>query len=194
MAYYEGLIFKTAQIVVASGVEIEIEDAQQRLRIKAWRALKAFDPARCRTTRAKYVFMCVKDEKKDLLKKKRRFELHIEDQVQRVSKSGTSEDQFTGDRFHEQYLSATHDDVFGEVEDDDLLIPSTVTAFEKRVLLLLYTGDYKQREIAAELLPLQYELDEEAAKREVERAIRALRDKFADWRPSSDNPMPAVAV
>jgi hypothetical protein len=84
--------------------------------------------------------------------------------------------------------------VYAAIEDDDLLIPSTVTAFEKRVLLMLYTGDYKQREIAQRLMPLEYELDEDGAKREVERAIRALRDKFADWRPDSVNPVPAVAA
>jgi hypothetical protein len=50
LAYYEGLVFKTAQLVVRAGVEIEVEDAQQRLRIKVWRALKAFDPAKCRTS------------------------------------------------------------------------------------------------------------------------------------------------
>jgi DNA-directed RNA polymerase specialized sigma24 family protein len=66
--------------------------------------------------------------------------------------------------------------VYGVVDEDDVLIPSTVTAFERRVLLLLYTGDYKQGEMALRL---------GVEKREVEKAIRALRDKFADWCPSA---------
>lgn len=178
------MIFRTAQLVVSAGAEIDLEDAQQRLRIKTWKALKAFDPDRCRTTRQKYVYMCITDEKKDLLKKKRRGELFIEDLVVRRSAHGPQGD-FDGDSFHEHYLSEDPEHVYGAIDEDDVLIPSTVTRFEKRVLLLLYTGDYKQREIADRL---------GADKREVERAIRALRDKFADWRPDSENPIPAVAA
>lgn len=179
-----------------AGAEVELEDAQQILRIKVWRALKSFDPAKCRTNRRKYVNMCLTDQKKDLLKKKRRYESHLEDMLYEPA-GASNGGESTLDYLYfsvQKHLTTEHDDVYGLVDDDDVLIPSTVTLFEKAVLLLLYTGDYKQREIAQRLLPELYEYDEDGAKREVERAIRALRDKFADWRPNSENPIPAVAA
>lgn len=173
LTYYEGLIYKTSQMLAAV-TELEADDIAQLLRIKAWKALNAFDPSRCRTTRRKYVFMCIKDQGKDVLKKKRRGELYIEDLAQTETDKGSLQ---LRDSFDERYLSSSHDSVYGTVDEDDVLIPSTVTRFEKRVLLLLYTGDYKQGEIASRL---------RAEKREVEKAIRSLRIKFSDWAPGPD--------
>lgn len=170
---YEGLIFSTAQRVVGF-VELDVEDIQQRLRIKAWRALKTFDPARCRTSVEKWVFMCVRDEVKDIVKLKRRDELYIEDLAGREEVNGMR-DTFHGDDFDGHYLAAGHDEVYGHVEDPGAPVPDTLSELERRVVCLLY-ADYRQTEIAGRL---------GVGKRDMERIMRSVRTKLADWQPSN---------
>lgn len=167
LRHYEGLVFKTAQRLDPR-VELDFEDIQQVLRIKVWRALLAFDPAR--KDRDQYVFMCVRDQAKDLLKRRLRGELHIEDLTRAESENG---EQDRRDQFDARYLSSSHEATYGAVEDDDVLVPSTLTQLERRVVVLLYR-DYKQAE-AARLLGL--------GKREIEKLMRSIRSKMADWAP-----------
>lgn len=149
-----------------------MEDVQQVLRLKVWRALVAFDPARARgMNRDRYVFMCLRDQAKDLANKRKRRELYIED----LTDDYLGDERLSSrDRFDARYLSTTHDENFGAVEDDDLLIPNTLTAAEVEIVVLLYR-EYKQSEVARRL---------GLEKREMERAMRSIRQKLADWRPA----------
>lgn len=170
LANYEGLIFTTASLIAQAGVEVEFQDVQQILRIKAWKAVRAFDPQRSRgLTLDRYVFMCVFDERKTIEKKKRHYEAHIEDFVI----PGDSEGQGAGlsDSFTERYLCQDEDDAFGDVLDE-VTLPSAITDEERWVLVLMYR-DYKQVEIAAALA---------VPKREIERRVRSLRQKLGPLR------------
>lgn len=168
--FYEGLVFKTASMYAAY-VEEDLEDIQQVLRIKVWRALEAFDPTRSSMTRQRYVFSCVKNQCKDLVKKKRRNELFIED----VSGVKVGTDDFTvRDAFEARYLCSDASEHFDHIESGPPLIPSTLSKLEREVVALLYL-DFSQKE-AATLLGVR--------RNEMERAVRSLRDKMADWRPT----------
>lgn len=152
-----------------------MEDIQQVLRIRAWKAIRAYNPEKARgMNRDRYVFMCVKDGSKDLGKRKRRGELFIEDVAPTSVTSDEGVDTVT-DRFHARYLSTDHDQVFGEVDDGEIHLPNTLTSRERGVLGLM-RDHYRQGEIA-EMLGV--------SKREVESAVRGIRTKLADWRPSS---------
>jgi RNA polymerase sigma factor (sigma-70 family) len=166
--FYEGLVFKTAAMY-APHVQEEFDDIRQRLRIKAWRALQVFDPSRSRMPVDRYVFMCVKNECKDIVKKKRRTDVYIEDQ-------GVEDAQ---DAFEARYLSANHDQEFGAIDEGAPLVPSTLTGIERQVIVMLYR-DYTQAEVAR-LMGLR--------RSEMERTMRSIRTKMADWAPS-----PALAL
>jgi DNA-directed RNA polymerase specialized sigma24 family protein len=174
LRHYEGLVHRTAQLL-APYVEMEREDIEQVLRVKVWRALLSFDPARSRTNRDRYVFMCVRDQAKDVAKRVRRNELHIADLV--TEDGGTPGDAFahghTPDRFDARYLSESHEEVYGVVEADEVVVPSTLTSLERQVVVLLYR-DRTQAEAAREL---------GIHKREMEKCVRSIRTKMADWNP-----------
>lgn len=178
LASYEGLIFETARLI-APRVELEMEDIQQVFRVKVWRALVAFDPKKCRTNRDKYVFMCLADQKKDLLKKRLRGELYIDDLAPHT---GDVTD-FSRDRFEGRYLAASPDTVYASVEDD-VLVPNTLTLLERMVVVLLYR-DYKQTEIADRL-----EID----RRDMEKVVKSIREKMEDWRPSTADELLKIAA
>lgn len=173
LRHYEGLIFTTAQLILARGVEgMDSEDVQQLLRIKLYRALLAYDPARSRMTRDGYVFMCLRDKRKDLENLKRYGEVFIEDVARPAASDG--ERLESHDAFDERYLSSSQEQVYGSVEDEGLHLPSTLTPPERALVQLLYR-DYRQTE-AGRLLGLD--------KREVEKLMRSIRLKMADWRPT----------
>lgn len=189
---YEGLIFKTAQRI-EDVVEEDIDDIRQVYRIKVYAALLRFDPERarvkkgahrgsCRCARCRYVFSCVKNQEKDLLKKKRRGDLMLEDLAPTCDQEG----------FARHYLSTTHDEVYGKVDAGRVLLPNTLTKLEVEVICLLYSA-YRQSEIARKL---------GLEKRDMERAMRSIRLKMEDWRPTADAqvvalplaPVPALAA
>jgi DNA-directed RNA polymerase specialized sigma24 family protein len=179
LAYYEGLIFATA-VRLEAHVEMEVEDIQQVLRVKAWKALCWFDPARCRTSIDRYVFMCLRDQAKDLVRKRKRGEVFIDDLASDEPTSGLpSRDRFE----HLHGLVESHDDVFAAVEDEGVVMPNTLTRLELAIVVLLYR-DYRQSEIARKL---------GLGKPAMERAMRSIRTKLADWKPSagpsSDRPV-----
>jgi len=183
LASYEGLVFSTStRLVRSERVEMEFEDIQQVIRLKVWRALASFDQAKCRTTRDKYVFMCVRDQAKDILKKKVRGELYIED-LAPANGLGHENDIGSRDRFESLYLCETPDAVYAAVEEE-VFVPNTLTGLERAVLVLLYR-DYKQTEIAAQL---------EVDRRDVEKLVQSIRKKMEDWRPSEAPVLERVAA
>lgn len=161
---YEGLVYATAALV-APLVQEEFEDIAQLLRVKVWRALEAFDPTRSRLPRRRYVFMCVTNQVKDIKNRKRRYDLHIE---------ALGEDGAAHDGFELRYLAVDAEVVYAEVDDEPLVLPTTLSAQEGQVVILL-CEDYKQAEVGRML-----HMD----KRGMERAMRAIRSKMADWKPT----------
>lgn len=160
--FYEGLIHKTASLYVAY-VQEEFEDIVSILRIKAWRALQSYDSTRSSMPPERYVFSCVKNQCKDLVKRKRRDELFLADLV---------EDGSPG--FEARYLQADASQVFAAVEEDDMILPPTLSQLEREIVGLLYL-DFSQKE-AAGLLGLR--------RNEMERAVKLIRQKLGDWRPT----------
>lgn len=177
ITFYEGLIYKTASMY-APYVEDEFDDICQLLRMKVWRALELYDASRSRMPVERYVFMCVKNRCKDLVTKQRRGEVYVEDQ----RRSGADTDG-TLDWFESRYLSADHEQTFGGVDDGAPLIPSTLDSIERHVLVLLYR-DHTQAETARAL---------GLRRSEMERTMRSIRAKMADWRPAVEQPVAVAA-
>lgn len=143
--HYEGLVFATARRYERY-VELEFEDFTQLLRIKVWRALEAYDPARSAMTVKRYVFQCVANQVKDVLKKKRRGEVHLED----VAGVRTGDGKLDADstRFAANFLSISEEEAFREVEEVEVNLPETLTTDEHRVAVMLIE-DFTQPDIAA---------------------------------------------
>lgn len=180
---YEGLIFKTAQRYVGF-VDEDFEDIQQMLRVKAWQALRSFDPSRSAMTQDAYVFSCIKNRCKDMVKrvhsetgKMRASQLFIEDIA--PDDPGRRKGEHSGnnvrDKFERRYLCRTHEQTYGEVEDEDVRLPSTLTKVEREVVGLTYL-DFKPQEVA-KLLGI--------VRGEVEAALGRVREKMADWSPTA---------
>jgi RNA polymerase sigma factor (sigma-70 family) len=160
---FEGLVFRTAQIYERR-LRVEREDLQQVLRLKVWMAVRAYDAKKSRTSLESFVFSCVRNQIKDLVKSRiRRDRLGVEHLI---------DDLFTDDwsreRFEGSYLAAVD-------EPDEVLIPSTLTANERSMIGLLYVG-FKQVEIA-EIM--------EIPRNEVTQRMASIRQKMADWRPGA---------
>lgn len=191
IALYEGLIFATA-VRYVDRVEPDLEDLQQLLRIKVWKALEKYDPALCRTSRNSWVFGAIRNETKDWLRYKRpRPESSIEGMTELTASSITGQvsnsNSWRRDHFEGEYLSADHDETFRDIEDEPPLIPSTLSELELKVVCLLYRN-YRQTEIASYLA---------VEKREVEKAMRHIRMKMADWSPDVADrlcPMPIAGA
>lgn len=192
MSHYEGLVRTTASIC-APYVEEDFDDICQFLRYKVWKALEAFEPSKLRVkvagsaqiaaARDGYVYSCVQNGKKDVLKKKRHGWLFIED-IAPVSERGESiggHHTFSRSGFEQRYLSI--EDAFRQVEDAIPTVPSTLTASEKAVVLLLYL-DFKPAEIA---------LERGLPRKEITALVGSIREKMADWNPASEPaPLPAL--
>lgn len=159
--YYEGLIRKTAAMC-APRVQEDYEDIVSIFRVKVWRALLTYNPERSTMTIERYVFSCVKNQEKDLLKRKRRQEVFC-DVMPDVD-------------------AVDHDEVFEDVERELPLIPSTLSLLERQVIVRLYM-DVSQREIAEAL---------RLTKADMERTMRSIRDKMADWRPGAQPALQAA--
>lgn len=148
ISHYEGVVRKTAALI-AEDVEDEFEEICQFLREKVWKALEAFSPERVLTTSKyspdqqleRFVFACVTNGKKDLLKKKRRNWLYIED-FKHNGHGQAAEYDFA---FETRYLMVEGD--YAEIERDMPSLPSTFTQQERMVLVLLYLN-YSTAEIA----------------------------------------------
>ena len=71
IAGYEGLVRATAARYVGKVEAMDFDDICSVLRIKVWQALVKFDPAKCRTNEEGFVFMCVRNRCKDLVKRQK---------------------------------------------------------------------------------------------------------------------------
>lgn len=173
-------------------VEDDLDDIRQFYRLKAWAALRSFDADKAQSTcsvcrepcadgdrcpRCKYVFICLKNAEKDMLKKRRRGHVFIEDQAPTVDRYD-GDGQRRSNWFEERFLSTDHDEVYGRVDDGQPLLPNTLSDLEVRVVVALYRG-YRQSEIARSM-PL--------AKGELDRLMVSIREKMADWRPGPEAP------
>lgn len=176
---YEGVVFTTTKLI-APFVEADFEDIRQIFRLKVWRALQRYDPA-VWADRDGYVFMCLTNQKKDLLQRVRRGDCSLDGLTE--GRSGHDyDDQTRADRFARRHgLVATHDEVYGSVDSHGFTLPNTLTDNEQRIVCLLYEG-YTQTEARGVLGMRQGEM---------ERAVRSIRMKLADWRPASLELAPA---
>lgn len=171
--HYEGLVRATAGRYEKrlSGGAMDFEDICAVLRIKIWKALADYDPAK-KPNRDKYVFMCLTNHVKDLLKIKSRHPeaLYVEDVAPTVNGNGAIRDAF-----ELRYLSADEDNAFMAVLDEPPNLPNTLTQNERHVLVLMY-HEYKLVEIGPVLgLSLS----------QVKSCAKGLREKMADWEPSA---------
>lgn len=176
LARYEGLVWSTADRHVGK-VNIERDDLEQVFRIKVWRALLSYDPSRSRMTEEAYVFSCVYNQAKDLYAGTQynlRPESYIEDVAPSRDSGGT--ERTARDRFDDRYLSVDHDTVFGEVEEEEVSIPNTLSRAEVEVICLLY-ADYTQAAIARRC---------GYSKRDMEKVMELIRTKMADFKPGAD--------
>jgi RNA polymerase sigma factor (sigma-70 family) len=168
IAFYEGLIRKTAAMY-APRIQEDYEDIVQVLRVKVWRSLAAYDPSRSKLPVERYVFSCVANQVKDLLKRKRRHEVYLEDLTQ------TSVD---GDElapgYLQEYLSVGHDEVFGDVERELPELPATLSIHELEVVVRLYL-DANHRRIAVEL---------NLTRPEIDATVDSIRTKMAEHFPA----------
>lgn len=170
LAHYEGLVRKTASRYVGVVEDMDFDDLCQVFRVKVFRALLSFDPTRSRLPRDRYVFSCIRNQAKDLIRKKRRDELFIEDVAPKVNGNGE-----VRDHFELRYLQVTEDQAYDEVLASPPSIPNTLTRNERELLVLLYNG-YCQDEMVERVgIP----------KREVAAGLKAIREKMADWKPSN---------
>jgi DNA-directed RNA polymerase specialized sigma24 family protein len=180
---FEGLIFKTT-VLVLPHVEDDFDDVQQLLRIKVWKVLAKYDPARSQMTVKAYVFGCLMNYKKDLKKRRRRGELFIEDLLP-DHPSGDGQRHDGSSAFEARHLAVSQDVAFLAVEDETPLLPNTLNDLERRVIGLLML-EYTATEISRTLSIGPKRL--RAVRNDIER-------KMMDWRPSAvHQPAPLDAV
>jgi hypothetical protein len=177
--YYEGLVKETAAQIVAGGVELEFDDVRQLLRIKVWRALQRFSVQRAaesrhlshardrfgRSPRERFVFMCVANMRKDIEKRPRRYATSIDE---------LRGDDTVVDAFDARYFAIHHDQIYGQVDEGELVLPATLTHMERRVVLLRMEGR------------LLFEIDRALglSRAQREKVMQSVRAKLADWHPS----------
>lgn len=170
IAAYEGLVRTTASRYVPF-LDDDFEDIAQVLRLKIWKALQAFDPAKATQSIEGYVFMCMRNQVKDLLKG--------QDRRNRARGGATIfiEDASGGntDRFQEMHMSASQEQAFFTVEDEAVELPATLTDLETKVVGLLLL-DLNQTEIATAI---------GVTRQRVRTAHLAVQEKMLDWRPDS---------
>jgi RNA polymerase sigma factor (sigma-70 family) len=174
IARYEGLV-KTTAGRYERHLDDEFDDICAVLRVTVWKALVSFSGSKSSMTRDRYVFSCVVNRCKDLLRKKRHSE-HQSSLEDILEENGpiVGAASFTN-VYLEARLLSTVDEGLRAIEEGSFELPSTLTAGEREVLGLLYL-DYRHSEIA-EMLGLTRQV--------VEKAARSIREKMADWRPSA---------
>jgi hypothetical protein len=175
LAQFEGLAYETARQIVAEGVELELDDVRQLIRIKVWQALGVYDGQHERQMPLRrFVFMCVANLRKDMERRPRRHNASIDQARDHTFKadqldgaSGTWEDWF--DR---RYLSVDAEQVFAAAEDE-LRLPRSLSAVERQVIALRMQGR------------ALYEIDRELglSRAERQRTMRSIREQLALSRP-----------
>lgn len=161
--------------MIVAVVEEEYDDICQRLRIKAWRAVSAFEGKRDVNSVGvdRFVFACLQNEVKDLKKKVRRNECFIEDLAPSGQAGYDLQHVLARDQFEGHYFQVTQEQAFKEVEEEIPLIPSTLSEAEKEIIYLLYL-DFDYGEISVALT---------IPRKEVAPRVRVIREKMRDWKP-----------
>lgn len=180
LAEYRGLIYKTA-LLYLDRVDGDLDDLVQELSIKVWRVLLAYDAQHpSGKDERRFVFMCLVNKTVDWKRypnRTARATDYIEDlaaETSEISSGFQSRDSFE----MRHGLMSSHEAVYGDVEDE-LLLPNTLTGEERQMVALLLTG-LQQIEAGREI-----GLD----KRGVERTMRRIRLKLADWKPGGAPPV-----
>lgn len=178
VARYEALVRTTATMVMGK-VEMDYDDICQRLRIKAWKAMQAYNGKRDRNDIGvdRFVYACLQGEKKDLLKRVKRNDAYIED-IAPEGEEGYENGHVTRYNFEARYLMEGRDQAFRAVEEELPLIPSTLSRLERQIIHFLYL-DYDYGEISS-LLGIP--------RKEVAPLVRRIREKMADWMPDVQRP------
>lgn len=182
LAHYEGLVIKTSTHRRYEGIKRwDREEVRQLLRLRVWKALLAWDPKEPRTRkrllegkteeqlRDAYVFGCVTNQMKDLLKRDRERDLLVEDFLD-TDRGEDGQWEGAAARFERRYLSVETDAIEAVAVP---LIPNTLTSDERYVLLCAYNG-YNGPETAERL---------GMTRGQVAMHIREIREKMRDWRP-----------
>lgn len=177
VGYYEGLVFKTASLVMEQrgGNTDDFEDVRQELRVTVWKAIVAYVPAKAKQPIEKFVFTCLTNRVKDIHRKRRLPEISMEDVAPNGS-SGFDNHVVTRDEFEAEHLAVEADLIFASVEEEHLRLPSTLDKTERAIVLLLYCG--RTQTEAAEELAL--------TRSQMETRVKRIREKLADWRPSAE--------
>lgn len=188
---YEGLVYKTAQMW-AWAVGMDEEDLRQEIRLKIAQALTTYDGGRSKLDVKNYVFGCVRNRITDLQKSRCRrlnygvTEIHFEafDGQQTILGDGAENMKGREKLELEHLMRVDHDQTYGRV-DDTFDLPATLTTEERHVAVLM-TQEMRPTEIAMRL---------GFTTTEINRFIKALKEKLADWHPSKeDESLPANSI
>lgn len=124
---FEGLVYTTARRYSDALADEDFEDIRQILRTKVWQALERYDAHRSAKSVQEYVFGCVANQVKDLLKAQSRRNrarggalLHLEDL-----------ENFEPQIAEERALAAV---------EDQMPLPPGLTRIERQLALLLVAG------------------------------------------------------
>jgi DNA-directed RNA polymerase specialized sigma24 family protein len=182
---YEGLCRRMAASVVGLVPDLDYDDLVQLYRVKVWRALPAYDARhRAGMTEYRWVIMCLKNYEKDLKARVRRDVPFIEDLA--GDRLGDSENARleSRDAFEARLMSSSADEVYAEVEEERLLLPSTLSRLEAQIVVRLYIG-FRQVDVERWL---------GIEKNAMTRAMRSIRRKLEDWRPPAEVLEPPAAA
>jgi RNA polymerase sigma factor (sigma-70 family) len=182
--HYEGLVRKTASMYCAI-VEEDYEDLCQIIRVKCWRALVAHRTGENKMNQDGWVFGCVRNLIKDLIKRQRRDWLFIEDIAPRELDRQGVVNGYRRDVFEMRYLQMTEEEAYRLVMEE-VTLPSTLTEQERKVVSLLYLSfDYTE---IGETIGISYGA--------VTKTMKSVREKMADWKPTppvSETSLPLAA-
>ncbi len=172
---YEGLVHGT---IKKHGVppEMEREDVEQILRAKVVEALNRFDPKQG-LAQKNYVFGCVLNQMRDLLRKKPRFDVSIHQFEDSHTRDSGEHGQPRVGRARELKIGLveTEEEAFAEVlNDEPVHLPNTLTGDEHRMATLLSEGA-TPTEVMEELGLNIWVWS---------RNLKSLKLKLADWNPS----------
>ena len=190
---YEGLIHSTARRYEeqANRKGVEFDDFVQILRIRVWKAIEAYDPARSSMVLRAFVFGCVTNQVKDVLKNRTKAEalrshhpgeVHLDDLLPvRKEEGGTGDRGADSSHNALRFLSVSEEQAYSELDEDETELPDSLTPAERTVALMLIE-DYTQPLIAQHL---------GCRLSEVRSHISSIRLKM---RPGTDLPEPALKV
>lgn len=158
---YEGLISATARRFEekARHKGVEIDDFTQILRIRVWRAIEAYDGERSSMTLRKFVFGCLTNQVKDVLKARSKVEalrshrpgeIRLDELTPRSGYDSPLERPDGGDSSKNalRFLSTDDEDAQDALDGPDL--PSSLTK-DERIVALMLIEDYTYPLIAKQL-------------------------------------------